>query len=807
MRPQIRSLPLCQVECPQFSWAVRNNSDNVAIALQPDLQNQQQDEEETDDKDVCYCLERGFKPTLFPHPVSCVCTDEPCAPTNEKYRFCKLKMDQSIGDMMEETFLENLPPPSKPAPFCKEDKVIKKIMRSAFIPEEVDLTADNACMQCLAKDANLFRELMDSFKKRSERTIDRKLDKPGDQRSLPNKGGGLDCFAEDILAESQATIDQGCKWKKDVIKCTCKQQKHDVCKNCNRCRCNCGQSCLKCTCEKASPRNKKGVTIKGDKKKKGKKGKVKSPKKAGGKSPGKKSKKKGNDIICERFEFVESNSLYQNDDKQSEDREDISSPIQIYEHFSVKEIRSGSSKSVPEAPVVQKVSNDSKSLATKSSSGSKKSKSKPKKPVRVPWNWNNQPKVEDPIKTWGGTKYSWSKRFNLTKLDKKLEENDNNNNDDNNDNANDNNNDNMVRSRGGYDMLRSEVGEPSYFEYKPNLRPIKYETTVVEDDEEEIKYKEQRRYRNGYGRMRVKSWHQALSENASSEADKAENMKEKSEFSEEDLTLEEENEGTSDDHDNKQCFHCLMSDVQHQFHGSTKKLCTHEKNGESLDNTQTMISTFEDEDNPIDPAGRLPTIIEEIPEKQDESALEMGKTYRIDEYKIPGKAKTRPKTVEPPEVPFFNVIKQRIHSRNKTLEDLNQLRNDVSNEKTENEHTCVHRFTVDDRLFPKPLHCDQSGTSCCVYCDKPMTSSEKSVFLDQRDSKEKLAKESNSSVQKQVSKFSLKPKPVHMGAKKSVMEIRLKPEHSDLLNRNNGDDKNGKKEFYPDSLALRHQRK
>lgn len=727
-------------------------------------------------------------------------------------------MEQTIGDAMKEIIIDQIPPPTTPPP-PKTERMMKKIMRSAYIPDEVDLIDEKACIECLAKDPILLRDLLNSIKYKNtpemKKSYMKKCMAPGESRKI-------DCLKKEAAVGIETVIkeDKRCRWRKDIV-CPCKQMIQDVC---NKCRCECAKSCLKCTCDKPKtprPNIQKEEQLETEttvekEEEKPKKRTSKRPseleeapltssptvKKTGRKGSKKKLPKKSkwkrpNNIICERFEFVEPNPYCQ----ESEEVNDVE-PVQIYEHFrSVKGVRSGSSKSTSEAPenytahssTTQK---NSISIHVSGSTRTKKGRSKQNKPIKLPWNWHNQPQKSDLWKGWGGTKYSWSKKLDYAKLDRKLEE----------DTKKINrkleeDTRKMDRSRGGDDDLcRYEENEPKFFQYKPNLRPNICNQVTATENEEEIKEKEKRRYKNGYGMMRVKSWHQTFQKNdpnsdEENDEDQTESPKDKSEFSEED-----DQETYEDDHDRKQCLQCLMSDVQQKFLGSSNNLCGHkmDKNDRNLEPLKYNMEDVENSE--CLSARKLSTIIEENHCKSDGSE-EMG-THRVNKEEDINTQK-RPKTAEAyfqdsSDKPFFNVIKQRIHSRKKTLETLDQFRNDLY-KKPETEHTCVHRFTIDERLFPKPLHCDESGTSCCVHCDKPMTSSEKSVFLDQRESKEKIG-----CVQKQASKLSLRPKPVHIGAKNSVMEIRLRPEHDDLLK---GYGVGKKRMFYPDSLALRHQKR
>ncbi|XP_044763174.1 uncharacterized protein LOC123320074 [Coccinella septempunctata] len=804
MRPQIRSLQLGQVECPQFSWAVRNNSHNVCEALQPDLHQNLQKNEENEDfffrntEKPCCCIEQGLKPTLFPHPVSCVCSNLPCPPRNEKYRYCRLKMDQAIGDVMEEKIMDLIPPCS-PFPSPRQERIMKKIIRSAYIPEEVDLTEENACVECLARDPILLKEIIDTLRNK-KREEERKNANESCMEACDY------CFKE---CEDDKSDCKRCKWRSDAI-CTCKETRQlDDRGDCDKSKCKCMKGCSKCTCAKPQASNtefrptQEGKIAQLDDRAEKKDSLKKVPKeipeidqkpllphpkekklkrklKKRSKSPIKKQTwKRPESIICERFELVETNPFNHAEEPEKSQLKDPT-PVQIYEHF--RAVDPGSSKSNSETPERSFSRTNSTTTRQNSTTSSpsglknpKKVKTKPKKPSKLPWNWNNQPKAEDPLKRWSGSKYSWSRRMNYAKLSKRLED--------------------ETRSK--------DADEPKYFEYEPNLRTRRLHQVVKPENEEEIKEKEQRRYRQGYGRMRVKSWHQALQENAVNAM-----QKEVSAFSEDEMEQNADNSGNQ----GGQNFPNHARDVQRSYnklfppetqdYEENPAFKTFQRNFNDPTNTIDEQTHLEDYDNFESLSDRrLSTIIEENPGKNSsisDGSAEMGRTYRVMKPQD-----TKPKTTEAEtflresmEKPFFNVIKQRIHSRNKTLENLDQFRQDLFPKKLDREHTCVHRFTIDERLFPKPLHSDRFGTSCCIHCDKPMKTTEKSVYHDRREG----------CVQKQVSKFSLKPKQVHMGAKNSVMEIRLRPEHDDLLKGYTGGAR-GMREFYPDSLALRHQRR
>ncbi|KAL3271412.1 hypothetical protein HHI36_021890 [Cryptolaemus montrouzieri] len=865
----------------------------------------------------CYCIDTRLKPTLFPHPATCMCSNDPYPPKDEKYRYCKLKMKgQTIGEVMEEVILDHIPPPPPP-PIPKGERLMKKIMRSAYIPDELDLEDENACIECLARDPLLLKKVMESIhfnKDLNMKNVDSDPVTCREPRECRNPHTGveqLNCFDENFKqSHSAARNRRKCKWRDDGAICTCKQAKTCTCASCDQYLCKCEKNCMRCTCQKPlkpeTPRpqetveeciqqnipitetlEQKSTTVnyestieeplltspRGKTAKKSKKAKPTSLKKSPKKSPTRKWNRPN--IICERSEISGANPFCHPKESENNQREIPS--VEFYEHFhNLRPVKSSKSAFRSDEPserpssVKPKPSTIHRASTVSSHSSAKnrkKARLKQMGPSKIPWNFNNQPKKEDPMKGWGNVKYSWSKKLNYSDLARKIEM----------------GSDSFMRSRGGDDLgNQSDNKTPEYFEYKQNLQ--------VESDKSDdlLRRKEQKRHMKELGKKRVKDWHEALEENArrASQSEDIEDATQSTEqsrdqekykrkifFSEDDTNnevqdkpseissqvVERFNEEREDEaisehrlrrqnmgHDQKQCLQCLMNDVQQQYLGSmltVKHSCDPEKNDDfkdrkiernlKLKQTKTVIlnehphiyNYKEDQDEGDQPEierkfGNLPTILEERP-RTYETNRERNSTYRASEYDGYENEATgdmnqnslRSKSADGTtsiEKPFFNVIKQKIHSRNKTLEDLEKFRDEhfFETHSTKSylqnipEHTCVHRFTIDERLYPEPLHTDASGTSCCIHCDKPMKN-EKTIFLDQRESGENVG--NKQIVQKQISKFSLRPKPVHIGSKNSVMEIKLKPEHEDLLKNENIEKK--RRVFYPNSLALRQQKR
>jgi hypothetical protein len=109
------------------------------------------------------------------------------------------------------------------------------------------------------------------------------------------------------------------------------------------------------------------------------------------------------------------------------------------------------------------------------------------------------------------------------------------------------------------------------------------------------------------------------------------------------------------------------------------------------------------------------------------------------------------------------------------------------------EHTCVHKFALDDRFLPEPLHADVFGESRCIICDKPMDIPPVSR-VDQRYGKKK-------GLFPKFYRYGLAPKKIYMASDDKVrIEMELAPcQDGDYVVKT-------EKPSYFNTYALRYQR-
>ncbi|KAK9872860.1 hypothetical protein WA026_019648 [Henosepilachna vigintioctopunctata] len=848
MRPQIRSIPLSEIECPQFSWAIRNNSKNISTILQPDLAQHQRDcdfpveKQKAENEYSCFgkamsckCMDETFKPSLFSHPATCVCSDDPCPPRDGVYRHYDIKLaDQAISDIMEDIIMKNMvPPPSSPR-ICKGDRWFKKTMISSHTTEKLPLEENSICSQCcycqkqygICKHQNKWPD--------NCRYLKRNYVKSSDDR-LWNTNGKLDQQALSNCMNNSTSY-------------TCGNETPSTSKDSTRDSCNCEERSAEYLCKSyvsdvpdcASPKNNKSESIiendstnndvKNDSSFASKNNveqnqneRIKSQRTSSiekSLEEDEVQQEQPTKLTVERFEIAQVNPYreYNEDTKNTKNKETNSLDMDM--HFrNFKDLNSeSSSKSISKFMTSVKNAHSNKLKESKNIKFSKKKTGaygvhvktfKPTQKVtqKYPWNFNNQVKIGECSKNRAAFKNSRDIN-NSGKI-----------------NAGQNN---FMRSRAGEDFGDStQRSEPAYFEYTPNL--ISDVMGGHQKARENIQPREQRKYEKALGEMRIKHWHERLDE-FSEKCQRNFNVKDEKERKEQKLN----------DYMNSDEYHIEGSTIDPTCHYKRKYLQDKKLDKALIPSENTYDSSHNKRKYLCKNGCHLSTIFEEYQEKNDcmlqKRNRHLNRTEFIpktsekcqncetnsDQNKLSNnrqelREKLRQKGADEnleklKQAQYFNVIRPKVHSRcDKIVQDSQSFREqeffDSHSIKPYNqdgpEHICIHRFTVDERLYPQPLNSNEFGISCCVRCDQP-TKIDKTVFSDQRQSVREKGRNIRN-IRQHSAKLDLRPKPVFIGSRNSVMEIKLGPEHNNLLKTQKNIQR--KNNYYSDSLALRHQKR
>lgn len=134
----------------------------------------------------------------------------------------------------------------------------------------------------------------------------------------------------------------------------------------------------------------------------------------------------------------------------------------------------------------------------------------------------------------------------------------------------------------------------------------------------------------------------------------------------------------------------------------------------------------------------------------------------------------------------------RINNARECMSNFSYRRIERTKESEENflKHSCIHRYHLNDRLFPAPVNTDDLGNSLCELCQKPADASaqklQKPIIIDK-----------STSIRDVINSQEATKQPIFL------LEINEPQENKKCKQRN----KNFDGKFRPDnSLALTHQK-